>query len=563
MLFLNKNSSVEQGRFVFENFILTVDGVLIRDKKRIKLPPKEFSVLSILLESAGKIVGKDDLLDLVWGDADITEESLTRCIYALRKILSTGKDNRYIETIYGKGYRFNQPVVSVSKKENKKVNFSIAILPFQANAELDTAEIHNNLIKGIFKYSKLGLTVLPSVVTQHCNDVNSLLELTNKLKPDYYLAGKIITSDNGYKVTVELISTEGHCLLHHDSFNLLDDQLINLLQNWISNIILQNIPELQVASSELNSLNSLDSLDSATIYLNGIHMLYKHTSDSLQQAIILFKTCINRSPDNILAYYSLAETYLCLAQFGFFDKQKAINYAYDAIAEVTKFNNDSPRSLGLLGLIKTIKSDFIVGETLLKQALLIGDGSADINYYYGWHLYLKGELSSADKYFNRCLDIMPTRTPVSILKLWITYCTKSLDESIAYCEMLLSQNLKNNPVLNSMLALFLSLNGDFERAKAIIDSNLSYGENCGFVEVNVLYSKYCMNKDSEIENIKIFLKENVDDIPKAILLPLILVAEGKSKALDLYAKLKNENNIWLNLWGGDPRIISLKNSLDG
>lgn len=555
MLLLNKSPSVE-GRFVFENFILTLDGVLIRDKKRIKLPPKEFAVLSILLESAGRIVSKDELLDLVWGDVDVTEESLTRCVYSLRRILSTGKDSRYIETIYGKGYRFNQPVVSISKKENKKVNFSIAILPFQSHAELDAAEIHNNLIKGIFKYSKLGLTVLPSAVTRHCIDVNSLLELTNRLKPDYYLAGKIIPCDDGYKVTIELIGTEGHCLLYHDSFNLINGQSINLLQYWISNIILQHIPELKTCPSEFYSL---DTLDSASIYLNGIHMLYKHTSDSLQQAAVLFRKCINRYPENTLSYYSLAETYLCLAQFGFFDKQKAIDYAYNVVAEVTRFNNDSPRSLGLLGLIKTIKSDFIVGETLLNQALFMGGNDADINYYYGWHLHLKGDLISANKYFDRCLDSMPTRIPASILKLWIIYCTQSLEESISYCEKLLSQNLKVNPVLNSMLVLFLALSGEFDKARTIIDERLSHGENCGFVETNILYSKYCMNKNDEIDNIKSFLKKNIEDIPKAILLPLISVSMGKDKALDVLIKLKKENNIWLNLWGKDPRIIELEN----
>ncbi len=559
MLQLNKNPSIES-RFVFENFILTLDGVLIRDKKRIKLPPKEFAVLSLLLESAGKIVSKDVLLDLVWGDIDVTEESLTRCIYSLRRILSTGKDSRYIETIYGKGYRFNQPVFSISKKENKKLNLSIAIFPFQTNTELDVAEIHNDLIKGVFKYSKLGLTVLPSAVTQHCVDVNSLLELTSKLKPDYYLAGKIIPLENAYKVTIELISTEGHCLLYHDSFNFVNEKSINLLQHWISNIILQNIPGLQNCPSELNSL---DSLDSAAIYLNGIHMLYKHTSDSLQQAAVLFQKCINHYPENILSYYSLAETYLCLAQFGFFDKQHAIDSAYQIIEKVVKFNNDSPRTLGLLGLIKTIKSDFIVGEMLLNQALLIGGNGSDINYYYGWHLFLKGELILANKYFDQCLEITPTRTPVSILKSWIVYCTKTLDESIGYCEFVLSQNLKSNPVLNSMLALFLALNGCFDKSRAIIDEKLSNEEICGFVEVNVLYAKYCMNKNDEIENIKSFVMKNIDNIPSAILLPLIAISMGEFKALEILIELKEKNDIWLNLWGKDPRIIELENVLSG
>ncbi|WP_320410101.1 winged helix-turn-helix domain-containing protein [Candidatus Williamhamiltonella defendens] len=40
----------------------------------------------------------------------MSEESLTRCIYVLRHLLHENKNNRYIDTVYRKGYRFIQPV---------------------------------------------------------------------------------------------------------------------------------------------------------------------------------------------------------------------------------------------------------------------------------------------------------------------------------------------------------------------------------------------------------------------------------------------------------------------
>ncbi|SQI21718.1 invasion protein regulator [Salmonella enterica subsp. arizonae] len=82
-----------------------MDGSLLRADKKVNIPPKEYAVLVILLEAAGEIVSKNTLLDQVWGDAEVNEESLTRCIYALRRILSEDKEHRYIETLYGQGYR--------------------------------------------------------------------------------------------------------------------------------------------------------------------------------------------------------------------------------------------------------------------------------------------------------------------------------------------------------------------------------------------------------------------------------------------------------------------------
>ena len=90
--------------FVFGRWILQRDGLLLHDGKGLHLPPKELHVLRLLLGAAGSLVSKDWLLDQVWSNCDVAEESLTRCIYALRKLL--GRENDYIKTVYGKGYRF-------------------------------------------------------------------------------------------------------------------------------------------------------------------------------------------------------------------------------------------------------------------------------------------------------------------------------------------------------------------------------------------------------------------------------------------------------------------------
>ncbi len=57
-------------------------------KKKVNIPPKEYAVLVILLEAAGEIVSKNTLLDQVWGDAEVNEESLTRCIRKIKSIVT-------------------------------------------------------------------------------------------------------------------------------------------------------------------------------------------------------------------------------------------------------------------------------------------------------------------------------------------------------------------------------------------------------------------------------------------------------------------------------------------
>jgi predicted ATPase/DNA-binding winged helix-turn-helix (wHTH) protein len=81
-------------------------------ERRLALPPKTFAVLRHLVEHAGRLVTKNDLLAAVWGDTIVSEASLTSCIRDLRKALAdASRTPRYIETVHRRGFRFIGPVV--------------------------------------------------------------------------------------------------------------------------------------------------------------------------------------------------------------------------------------------------------------------------------------------------------------------------------------------------------------------------------------------------------------------------------------------------------------------
>ncbi|WP_455824989.1 winged helix-turn-helix domain-containing protein [Pseudomonas graminis] len=92
----------------FAQWTLHGDGRLTGAVTDVQLPPKEWHVLRLLLASGGALMTKDRLLELAWPQNDVSEESLTRCIYSLRKYL--GADKGFIKTIYGRGYRFTGSV---------------------------------------------------------------------------------------------------------------------------------------------------------------------------------------------------------------------------------------------------------------------------------------------------------------------------------------------------------------------------------------------------------------------------------------------------------------------
>ena len=87
---------------------------LVRAGETLAVEPKAFRVLLILLRNPGKLIPKQELLDAVWGDAAVTENSLARAVGLLRKLLGDEAHSpRFIETVATVGYRFLASVKAV------------------------------------------------------------------------------------------------------------------------------------------------------------------------------------------------------------------------------------------------------------------------------------------------------------------------------------------------------------------------------------------------------------------------------------------------------------------
>ncbi|HUR99439.1 MAG TPA: winged helix-turn-helix domain-containing protein [Pyrinomonadaceae bacterium] len=106
--------SNKNGIFVFNNFSLDAEKLMLyRDGEEVLIPAKVAKTLVVLVESAGNILAKDELIDRVWEDSIVEESNLTQYLYLLRKTLGTMPDGRpYIETLRRRGYRFNGDVRS-------------------------------------------------------------------------------------------------------------------------------------------------------------------------------------------------------------------------------------------------------------------------------------------------------------------------------------------------------------------------------------------------------------------------------------------------------------------
>jgi DNA-binding response OmpR family regulator len=88
--------------------------------QRVDLTPKEFELLAALVGTPGRVFGREELLDLVWGEDGFVEpRTVDVHVARLRaKFTAARLAIPAVETVRGVGYRFREPEVSAGPREN-------------------------------------------------------------------------------------------------------------------------------------------------------------------------------------------------------------------------------------------------------------------------------------------------------------------------------------------------------------------------------------------------------------------------------------------------------------
>jgi TolB-like protein len=122
-------------RFEFGPFVLSPDtGSLQRNGTPVPIGYRGLLLLAKLVERAGEVVGKAELMDAGWPNMAVEESNLSVQIASLRKLLGATPDGAdWIATVPRLGYRFVGPVNVSDPNEtalSREPGPSIAVLPF-------------------------------------------------------------------------------------------------------------------------------------------------------------------------------------------------------------------------------------------------------------------------------------------------------------------------------------------------------------------------------------------------------------------------------------------------
>jgi DNA-binding winged helix-turn-helix (wHTH) protein len=171
--------------------------LLTEGDQPVHLGSRAFDILVALLERAGELVSKEELMARVWPNTFVVSANLPVHISALRRALGDGhQGNRYIVNVPGRGYRFVAPV-TVEKQPRSDSAAALPTreqnLPAYFAQPAGRAEIVDGLLKQLPQRRLLAvvgrdgisqttaLAVLQKLIGAHENDV-WLVDLTPPAK---------------------------------------------------------------------------------------------------------------------------------------------------------------------------------------------------------------------------------------------------------------------------------------------------------------------------------------------------------------------------------------------
>src|SRR3954466_10544122 len=195
------------------------------DGNEIKLRPKSFQLLSYFIVNSGRLISKVELINQLWSNTIVGDDSLAQCVSELRTAIRDF-DRRIIKTVSRRGYLFAelpQNVKAVEQHSTPETGVSrglrpilrgkpsLAVLPFanlsnHPDQDYFTDGIVEELITALSRIRWLSVIARNSTVA-YKERIVDIRDVGRELGVCYVLDGSVRKSRNRVRINAQLIDT--------------------------------------------------------------------------------------------------------------------------------------------------------------------------------------------------------------------------------------------------------------------------------------------------------------------------------------------------------------------
>jgi TolB-like protein/Flp pilus assembly protein TadD len=381
----------------------------------IPLRLKVFETLRVLVENAGRLVTKQELLDTVWPETAVEENNLNHNVSALRKALgerATGQ--QYIETVPRVGYRFVAPVDAPLAQETVKSGppghavTSIAVLPF---VDMSAGRDQDYLCEGVAEEIINALTHVSglrvaarSASFQFRGPAVDVRAAGQQLGAAALLEGSIRKTADRLRITVQLVNAaDGYHRWSLRFDRTLDD--VFAIQDEIAEAVVESLRAGGLSEQERTALRRPQTTSEAyEYYLRGRQYLPRMSHPDLERSRAMFTRAVELDAGYGPAWAGLATVHATLYEW-FGARADDLDAAERASRRALELAPALAEAHTARGFALSLSRRYDEAEREFEQAIAINPNSFDAYYYSGRSSFARGAVERSADLFRAAADL--------------------------------------------------------------------------------------------------------------------------------------------------------------
>jgi DNA-binding winged helix-turn-helix (wHTH) protein/tetratricopeptide (TPR) repeat protein len=394
--------------FRFGPFVLDLNRSSLNGAgKEVTLRPKPQALLAYLAANQGRVISKGELLDAVWPDVFVTEDSLTQTIREVRKALGPEHEG-IVRTISKRGYLLAAEPESAQSFRPLPI---IAVLRFRNATEHDEWSgsldmLAEGLIAGLGRFRATAVLARHSSFTLTSGESGILDSARERLGADFVVEGTARSYDEEVRLSVSLVETRTATVRWGDDFNIPTKAGKLLARDLEEKIIARLAARLDDARADQAVSKRPTDLLADELMVQGLSFLRRNNPSEYAKAGELLQAAVARDPGNGLATAHLAFSLVMQRGFG----RAAVSDltpALELAARAVTLAPEQPTAHRVLSFVQMYRREFSAAEYHMRKSLDLNPYDADSLDQMGYLLTLRGRPQEALTCIDRAIVLNP------------------------------------------------------------------------------------------------------------------------------------------------------------
>jgi TolB-like protein/tetratricopeptide (TPR) repeat protein len=415
--------------------------MLFRGDDHVALPPKVAELLVVLVQAAGRVLTREELVQRLWPDTVVEEGSLTSHISLLRKALGEGpKAQDFIETLPKRGYRFVASVKHVASgvDDNRVDRAMLVVLPFEnftsgERYDYFSEGLTEEMITELARLSPEHLGVIARTsAMQFKSTTKSIAQIGSELGVSHVLEGSVRRVGERVRITAQLIRVSDESHLWAQSYERgLHDVLE--VQADVARAVAREI-QIKLTPHEQRRLHGdkTRSINSQAyeLYLRGRHFWYRRTEEGIRKSIDCFEGALQYDPSFAAAYDGISDAHTMLACRGITPALESFHKAKAAARQAVRLQPELGEGYASLAHVRLHDWDWVGLESDFRQAAELDPGYAIAHYWYAEYLMAMGRTREAVSRVQHAWELDPLNSVINASVGMIRYLAHDFDGAL-------------------------------------------------------------------------------------------------------------------------------------